>query len=143
MWHRFISKFPLPVDLPFNTPPTALPADELQRLAIKAIRLDENWRRSKTRVRGLCPLIDDKSGQYVEQMQFSPGGKWLWTAQRILKRESWNTRMSLWALEDVENPHRVWSTEIAGIFRSCTVMQHPHGDSAAASLVVGVCENRE
>ncbi len=127
--------------MPSNARPTSLPGDELQRLAIKAIRLDENWQRPQTRVRGLRALIDDKSGQYVDQMQFLPCGKWLWTAQRTLKRETWYTLMSLWSLEDVDNTCRVWSTEISGIYRSCTVFQNSTGDSA--TLVVGVCDHRE
>ncbi|KAH9903043.1 hypothetical protein C8Q73DRAFT_633341 [Cubamyces lactineus] len=141
IWHRLVNKLPLPLDVPHNTSPSTLPGDELQRLAIKAIRLDANWRSKNTRVRGLCPLIDDKSGQYVDQMQFLPGGKWLWTAQRTIKRESWYTRMSLWSLEDVSNSHRVWSTEISGIYRSCTLVQSSEGDFA--TLVVGVCDHRE
>ncbi|KAI0635949.1 hypothetical protein C8Q77DRAFT_1155689 [Trametes polyzona] len=140
IWHRLAAEFSLPLDLPFNTPPSALPGDELQRLAIKAIRLDANWR-GQTRVRGTHPLIDDNSGQYVDQMQFLPGGKWLWTAQRTLKRESWYTRMSLWNLADVTNMHRVWSTEISGIYRSCTLVQSAEGD--LATLVVGVCDHQE
>ncbi|KAI0359843.1 hypothetical protein OH77DRAFT_1419176 [Trametes cingulata] len=141
VWHRLVADFPLPLDLPFNTSPSALSGEELQQLAIKAIRLDVNWRNPNTRVRGLHALIDDKSGQYVDQMQFLPGGKWLWTAQRTLKRESWYTRMSLWSLEDVSNSHRVWSTEISGIYRSCTLVQSSKGDFA--TLVVGVCDHRE
>ena len=127
--------------MPFDTHPTALPADELQRLAIKAIRLDANWRSRKTRVKRMCALLNDKSGQYVGQMQFLPGGKWLWTAQRTIKRESTYTRMSLWSLEDVDNARRVWSTEVSGIYRSCTVVLSPEDDFA--TLVVGVCDQRE
>ncbi|KAI0671758.1 hypothetical protein C8Q78DRAFT_1030750 [Trametes maxima] len=141
LWHRLIADFQLPLDLPYNTQPASLPGEELQRLAIKAIRLDANWQATKTRVRGLRALIDDKSGQYVDQMQFLPGGKWLWTAQRALKRESWNTRMSLWSLEDVSASHRVWSTEVPGLFRSCTLVQSSEGE--CATLVVGVCDHRE
>ncbi|KAI0775192.1 hypothetical protein BD413DRAFT_710198 [Trametes elegans] len=140
IWHRLTADFRLPLDLPPNTPPSALPGEELQRLAIKAIRLDANWC-GDTRVRRLRALIDDKSGQYVDQMQFLPGGKWLWTAQRTLKRESWYTRMSLWNLKDVSSSHRVWSTEISGIYRSCTLLQSKDGDFA--TLVVGVCDHRE
>ncbi|KAI8980200.1 hypothetical protein BD414DRAFT_421160 [Trametes punicea] len=141
VWHRIAADFPLPLDLPYNTSPSAIPGDELQRLTIKAIQLDANWRSPTTRVRGLCALIDDKSGQYVDQMQFLPGGKWLWTAQRTLKRESWYTRMGLWSLEDMSSPQRVWSTEISGIYRSCTLLQSSEGDFA--TLVVGVCDHRE
>ncbi|KAI0833499.1 hypothetical protein BC628DRAFT_1425746 [Trametes gibbosa] len=141
IWHRLAARFPLPLDLPFNTSPSALPGDELQRLAIKAMRLDANWQSPSPRVRGLRALIDDQSGQYADQMQFLPGGKWLWTAQRTLKRESWYTRMSLWNLEDVSNSHRVWATEISGIYRSCTLVQSTQG--GFATLVVGVCDHRE
>ena len=141
VWHRLVSEFPLPVDIPPNTPPTSLPGEELQRLAIKAIRLDANWRQPEPRICGVHELIDDKSEQYVDQMQFLPGGNWLWTAQRTLKRESWYTRMSLWSLEDSDAPCRVWSTEISGIYRSCTVVQSNDGDTA--TLVVGVCDHRE
>ena len=141
MWHRLISEFPLPVDIPLHTLPTALPGDELQRLAIKAIRLDANWRRLEPFVRSVHTLVDDKSEQYVDQMQFLPGGKWLWTAQRTLKRESWYTRMSLWSLEEQETPCRVWSTEISGIYRSCTAVQSDDGE--IVTLVVGVCDHQE
>ncbi|KAI1796830.1 hypothetical protein LXA43DRAFT_984704 [Ganoderma leucocontextum] len=141
VWHKLIAAFPLPIDVPFNTRPTTLPGDELQRCAIKAIRLDANWRRLKTRVRGMRALLNDKSGQYVDQMQFLPGGKWLWTAQRTLKREVSYTRMSLWSLDGVENPRCVWSTEVSGIYRSCTVVQS--GEDDFATLVVGVCDQRE
>lgn len=141
MWHKLIAAFPLPIDVPFNTRPTALPGDELQHRAIKAIRLDANWRRPETRVCGMRALLNDKSGQYVDQMQFLPGGKWLWTAQRTLKREASYTRMSLWSLDDVENARRVWSTEVSGIYRSCTVVQS--GEDDLATLVVGVCDQRE
>ncbi|OJT11446.1 hypothetical protein TRAPUB_11998 [Trametes pubescens] len=140
IWHRLAASFPLPLDLPFNTSPSVLPGDELQRLAIRAFRLDANWRNPRTRIRAVRALIEDK-GQYVDQMQFLPGGRWLWTAQRTLKRESWYTRMSLWNLEDLSNSHRVWSTEISGIYRSCTLVQSSEGDFA--TLVVGVCDSRE
>ena len=141
VWHRLIAAFPHPIDVPFNTPLTALPGDELQRSAIKAIRLDANWRRLKTHVRGMRALLNDKSGQYVDQMQFLPGGRWLWTAQRTLKREASYTRMSLWSLCDAENARRVWTTEVSGIYRSCTVVQS--GEDDFATLVVGVCDQRE
>ncbi|KAI0749768.1 hypothetical protein C8Q80DRAFT_645405 [Daedaleopsis nitida] len=141
VWHRIVAELPVPIDLPWHTHPTSLHGEELQRLAVKAIRLDENWRHPQTRVRGLRSLIDDKSGQYVDQMQFLPGGKWLWTAQRILKRDSWCTRMSLWSVEDANNTCRVWSTEISGIYRSCTVVTSRDGETA--TLVVGVCEHRD
>ncbi|EJF64937.1 hypothetical protein DICSQDRAFT_80777 [Dichomitus squalens LYAD-421 SS1] len=141
VWHRLIAEFPLPIDVPFDTRPTALPADELQRLAIKAIRLDANWRSPKTRVKRTRALLNDKSGQYVDHMQFLPGGKWLWTAQRTLKREATYTRMNLWSLDDVDNARRVWSAEVSGIYRSCTVVQT--GEDDFATLVAGVCDQRE
>ena len=141
VWHRIIAELDVPIDVPWYTHPTSLPGDDLQRLAIKAIKLDENWQHPQTRVRGLRSLIDDKSAPYVDQMQFLPGGKWLWSAQRTLKRDSWFTRMSLWSLEDADNTCRVWSTEISGIYRSCTVI--PSSDGEFATLVVGVCDHRE
>lgn len=141
MWHRIISKLPIPVDVPLNTRPSLLSGDELQRLVIKAIRLEDNWQRDRTRVRGFKALINDNKGQYVDQMQFLPGGKWLWTAQRVCKRESWHTLMSLWSLEDTNNACRVWSTEISGIFRSCAVLQDSEGETV--TLVVGICDQRE
>ena len=141
MWHRLISEFPLPIDLPFNTVPCALPGDELQRLAIKAIRLNTNWGRPAPRVRTLRPVIKHESNDFVDRMQFLPGGKWLWTAERTLKRESWHTRMSVWSVEEVDPPSRVWSTEMSGIFRACAMVQSD--DGATATLVVGVCDHRE
>ena len=59
MWHRIISKLPIPVDVPLNTRPSLLSGDELQRLVIKAIRLEDNWQRDRTRVRGFKALIND------------------------------------------------------------------------------------
>ncbi|TFK87454.1 hypothetical protein K466DRAFT_522407 [Polyporus arcularius HHB13444] len=141
VWHRVVSKLSIPLDLPANTPPTSLHSEELQPLVLKALKLDENWQRPQTRVCRFRALIDDRCGQYVDQMQFLPGGKWLWTAQRILKRESWYTRMSLWSLDHADSTRRVWSTETCGIYRSCTVIQNPDGESA--KLVVGVCDHRE
>ena len=114
-----------------------LPRDELQRVAIKVTRLDANWRRPKIRVRGMRTLFNDKSGQYVDQMQFLPSSNWLSTVQCTLKREASYTRMSLWSLDDVENAQRVWSTEVSDIYRSCTVVQS--GEDDLTTPVVGVC----
>ena len=141
VWHCAIANFPLPIDVPPDTEIASISGDELQRLAIKARRLDVNWRRSQPHVHGLRELTDDKSQQYVDQMQFLPGGKWLWTAQRNLKRESWSTRMSLWYLEERDSPCRAWSTETPGIYRTCTVIKNGHGDTA--TLAVGLFDHRE
>lgn len=51
VWHRIADDSHLPLDLPFDTPASALSADELRRLAIKAIHLDTNWQSPPARAK--------------------------------------------------------------------------------------------
>ncbi|OBZ72297.1 hypothetical protein A0H81_07716 [Grifola frondosa] len=142
LWHQLISDIHLPVDVPHGVLPNALLSDETQQIAIKAIRLDANWRRPSPRIKRTQALLNDMSGMYVDEMQFLSGGNWLLTGQRYRNREGrWYSRLSLWCLEELDNPYVVTGLEMAGVYRSSTLSLTE--DDAYATLVLGVCDHEE
>lgn len=132
----------LPLDIPPGVSMNSLSHDELQSIAIKAMRLEVNWGRKKPLLKRVKPLLGGGSGSYVDEMLFLPGAKWLLTAQRHRQMEGrWSSHVVLWSLEDLENPHELAIIEAAGFYRSSAIELTNGGQSA--TLVVGVNDGTE
>lgn len=112
----------MPLDVPADIPTSQLPSDELQRLAIKAIRLQLNWRRPSSEIKRTTSL-PVTSDALFEFLQFVPGGRWLLVVQGGLRRfEHRNyTRVSFWDLSDTGNPRCVVMFEFTGKHRGSAV----------------------
>ncbi|GJE88747.1 F-box protein [Phanerochaete sordida] len=122
LWHRLVEKSDLPLDVPADTPSSQLPSDVLQRLAVKAIRLQLNWRRPTSEIKRTTSL-PGTSDALFEFLQFVPGGRWLLVVQGGLRRfEHRNyTRVSFWDLSIIEHPRCVVMFEFTGKHRGSAV----------------------
>ncbi|EKM58375.1 uncharacterized protein PHACADRAFT_117258 [Phanerochaete carnosa HHB-10118-sp] len=122
LWHRLTERSDLPLDVPVDIPSTQLSSDELQRLAVKAIRLQLNWRRPSSGIKRTTSL-PVASDALFEFLQFVPGGRWLLVVQGGLRRfEHRNyTRVAFWNLSDIDHPRCVVMFEFTGKHRGSAV----------------------
>lgn len=118
-----------------DTPNASLTADDLQRLAIKAIRLQLNWRRPSSRIKRATSL-GTANDELFELMHLTPGGNWLLTVQGRSRRfeQQIYTKVSLWSLLNIEHPRCVIAFELMGKHRD-TSMTMRNGESAATFVV--------
>lgn len=139
LWHRLIEDFDLPLDIPQNVASNGLSAEELQEVAIKAMRLEVNWRKPISSIKRSAKVQGMTQEQCVH-MQFLPGGKWLLTIQRYhrLLMTRFTTRMSIWSVEDLHHPHRILSVELKGSYRASAFCLCKGCNSA--TLAVGLHE---
>lgn len=139
LWHRLIEDFGLPLDIPQNVAPNNLSADEVQEAAIKAMRLELNWRKPVSSIKASAKVQGMTQEQCVH-MQFLPGGKWLLTVERYhrLLMTRFTTRMSIWSMADLARPYRVLNVELKGTYRASAFCPLKGGSSAI--LAVGLHE---
>ncbi|OCH95392.1 hypothetical protein OBBRIDRAFT_883950 [Obba rivulosa] len=143
LWHRLVAAFEFPLDTLQNTRSTDFSSDELQRSAIKALRLDANWRKPSPRIRRTTALITGTSGSYVDEMHILPGGRWLLTSQRLRQREGrWTSLMTLWSLEDIQHARRIAHVEITGAQRTPAAFALQDGGDSVL-LAVGVHDDTD
>lgn len=120
-----------------DTPTSQLSWDELQRLSIRAIRLQLNWRRPSSKIRHTTSL-PVTSDSIFESLQFVPGGKWLLVVQGVLRRfEHRNyTRASFWDLSNVEHPRCAVMFEFTGKHRGSTVTMRDGGSLVTIAIAL-------
>jgi hypothetical protein len=137
VWHRLIEQSNLPLDVPVDTPASQLSSDELQRLAIRAMRLQLNWRCSSSQIKRTTSL-PVTSDALFEFLQFVPGGRWLLVVQGGLRRfEHRNyTRVSFWDLLDVDQPRCTVMFEFTGKHRGSAVALRDEGTSATVVVAL-------
>ncbi|EGN99271.1 hypothetical protein SERLA73DRAFT_182190 [Serpula lacrymans var. lacrymans S7.3] len=111
LWHQIILNVDLPLDIPFDVDPTSLSAFELQRIVVRAMMLDLRWRDTNMPTFKVTHLARDSRDNYVDKMQLLPGAQYLVTTQR--RGGSTRTRLILWSLKDMRNPHHVASFNVA------------------------------
>lgn len=142
LWHLLIKHFDLPIGIPSDTPIHLFSPDELQRQAIRAIKLERNWIRDPPVIRR-SKMVLGPSREPFAHMELLPEGNWLLTAQRYhrLLMTRFTTRMSVWSLADVSHPYRVINIEISGVYRSSTMALH--SAQSFAILVVAFSEDEE
>ena len=133
LWHRIVQRVDLPLDLPPNTPLSALAQYELQPIVLKAIRLEANWRQRPPRMKAMRLLPRDTNGQYVDDMHFVQGGKWLLTVQRHRQRGGRpGSHLEVWSLED--DPYAIASVDIAGFYRTAALELKEESHSLALAV---------
>ncbi|KAH9928306.1 uncharacterized protein B0H18DRAFT_254307 [Fomitopsis serialis] len=119
LWHRIVQRIDIPLDLPPDTPLSALAHYELQPIVLKALRLEANWRRRPPRLKTLRLLPRDTQGQYVDQMHFVQGGRWLLTVQRNRQRGRPGSHLEVWSLED--EPYAIANVDTTGLYRTAVM----------------------
>jgi hypothetical protein len=142
LWHRIVPTIRVPLEIPADVDPKSLSGAELQKIVIKAIRLEHNWRKATSRITRVTPILQETSDVPIDEMRLLPGARWLVTAQR--NRPSWrlNTTITLWCLEDVNAIYRSAQIEIPGTYRDFAIISHP--GCSWVSLAIGMCMvNRE
>jgi hypothetical protein len=137
LWHRIVPTIRIPLEIPADVDPNSLSGAELQKIVIKAIRLEHNWRKPTSHITRVTPILQETSDVPIDEMRLLPGACWLVTAQR--NRPLWrlNTTITLWSLVDVNAIYRSAQIEIAGTYRDFAVITQP--DSSWVSLAIGIC----
>ena len=135
LWHRLIERSALLLDIPTDIPITDLTADDLQRHAIQAIRLQLNWRRPSSRIRRTTSLGTTCDALF-EHLHFVQGGKWLLAVQSLYRRfENRNyTKVSFWSLSDMHDAHCVAQFEMVGKHRASAVAMRDRDGSATFAI---------
>ncbi|KAI0690002.1 hypothetical protein BC835DRAFT_1529012 [Cytidiella melzeri] len=137
LWHRLAERSDLLLNISSNTVITELPADELQRVVIDAIRLELNWRRSSPRIKRTMSL-NIANDALFEHLHFVNGGKWLLVVQGHPRRfeERVYTQIYFWDLHVLNEPRCVIRFELIGKHRASAVTLHDQEESA--TLVVAL-----
>ena len=137
LWHRIVLTIRIPLQIPADVDPNSLSGAELQKIVIKAIRLEHNWRKPTSRITRVTPVLQETSDVPIDEMRLLSGARWLVTAQR--NRPLWrlNTTITLWCLEDMNAIYRSAQMEIAGTYRDFAVIPDP--DCSWVSLAIGMC----
>ena len=135
LWHRIVPTIRIPLEIPADVDPGSLSGAELQKIVIKAIRLEHNWRKPTSRITRVTRILQETSDAPIDEMRLLPGARWLVTAQR---NRLWrlNTTITLWCLEDVNAIYRSAQIEIVGTYRDFAVISHP--DCSWVSLAIGM-----
>lgn len=142
LWHRIVPTIRVPLEIPADVDINSLSGAELQRIVIKAIRLEHNWRKPTSHITRMTPILQETIGVPIDEIRLLPGARWLVTAQR--NRPLWHlsTTISLWCLEDVDTIYRSTQMEITGTYRDFAIVSHP--DCSWVSLAIGMCtQNHE
>lgn len=137
LWHKIVPTIRIPLEIPADVDPNSLSGAELQKIVIKAIRLEHNWRKPTSRITRMTPILQEPGGVPIDEMRLLPGARWLVTAQR--NRPLWrlSTTISLWCLEDVDAIYRSAQMEITGTYRDFAAISNP--SCSWISLAIGIC----
>ena len=138
LWHRVVSTIRIPLEVPADVDTKSLSGAELQKIVIKAIKLEHNWRRPTSRITRVTPVLQETSNVPVDEIRLLPGARWLVTAQRNRPLGRLSTTISLWCLEDITAIYRSAQVEITGTYRDFAIISHP--DCSWVSLAIGMCE---
>jgi len=137
LWHRIVPTIKIPLEIPADVDTNSLSGAELQKIIIKAIRLEHNWRKPASRITRVTPVLQETTGVPIDEIRLLPGARWLVTAQRNRPLGRLSTTISLWCLEDVDATYRSAQIEITGTYRDFAIISHP--DCSWVSLAIGVC----
>jgi hypothetical protein len=99
----------------------SLSSGELQRIVIKAIKLEQNWRKPTSQIKRISPILRDIDHVSIDEMRLLPGAQWLVTAQRNRPIGKLSTSISLWSLTDLTDIHRSALIEVPGTYRDFAV----------------------
>lgn len=135
-----MARFDLPLNLPPGQSVSTASSDVLQQEAIKAIRLELNWRKPISHIHH-SRSVSQGPREPSTHMQFVPGGQWLLTVQKYhrLLMTRLTTRISVWSFADIDNPRCVFKVELTGVYLNSAIALKPTGDSA--TLVLGIEED--
>lgn len=137
LWHRIVPTIRIPLGIPADVDTNSLSGAELQKIVIKAIRLERNWRRPTSRITRVTPILQETRGVPIDEMRLLPGACWLVTAQRNRPLGRLSTTISLWCLEDADAIYRSAQIEITGTYRDFAIISH--SDCSFATLAIGMC----
>ena len=137
LWHRVVPTIRIPLEIPADVDIKSLSGAELQKIVIKAIRLEHNWRKPTSRITRMTPILQETTNIPIDEMRLLPGARWMVTAQRNRPLGRLSTTISLWCLEDVDTIHRSAQIEIIGIYRDFATISHPN--CSWVTLAIGVC----
>ncbi|KAJ7637740.1 hypothetical protein DFH06DRAFT_1478714 [Mycena polygramma] len=96
LWHQ-LATHNLPLDIDPYVDRNHLPGPKLQAIVTRALRVDNNWRRSNPRIRKLTRLAMDLEN--VSQLQFI-SSEWLVVLRRF------PPSLSVWRVANIEQPYR-------------------------------------
>jgi hypothetical protein len=121
LWHRLVESSGLLLNIPSHTAIATLPADDLQHIAMDAIRLELNWKRRAPMITRTIP-VDVANDTVFEHLHLVPGGKWLLVIQSRHRQfeERIRTNVSFWSLSN-QQPLCTVEFELTGMYRGSDV----------------------
>lgn len=142
LWHQIAAKAQIPLDLPGDRELTSYSGYDLQRIMLKAIRLDRNWRRPTTTIKSLVSFspaaeLDRLS---IDEMRFCGGSQWLVTAQRNRPRGRTSVTFSFWNMWNMRDIYRAAVIEVDGDYKHFAVELGKAGERASLAVTVTFCK---
>ncbi|THH14211.1 hypothetical protein EW146_g6093 [Bondarzewia mesenterica] len=107
LWHQILKSIDLPLDIPHSLDPCELPGPEIQAIVVRALRLEDNWKRPTSLITKYAPIIyGDTNNAVVDGME--------------LLREDGGLSL-LWCLKDVDDIYRAASFDIFAHYKRFAV----------------------
>ena len=129
--------------------PTSLSSSELQTLTVRALTLENNWKRDAPRIRSYRSL-DCSSAAAIDEMFLLNRARWLVTAQRTRRNGSPLAQICLWALPhphthpNLNNDHGAYcaaSLEIPGRYRKIAAVVDEERERATFAVTTDADDN--
>lgn len=130
LWHKLLSDWDIPLDIPLNASPTSLSSNLLREAAVKSLRLDNRWRDPHLEMHHVQRIIS-QNYSFVDGMRLLPGGRWLVTLQH---EQTTRTHIKLWSVGDLKNCHSVFKVTVVGRVR----FLHAHHHHELEQITVGI-----
>ncbi|KAI0049749.1 hypothetical protein FA95DRAFT_795932 [Auriscalpium vulgare] len=141
LWHRIVKRFRLPLDLPPAPDHSSLPAFELQRSIIRALRLECNWRKPHPSISACTAVVHGTSYGAIDEMQLLPGARWLVTAQRLRRMGRPMTTINLWSLNvGKQASYHAGSVDVAGQYKRFAAALNKGADGVTLAITTYAAE---
>lgn len=142
LWHQIAAKAQIPLNLPGDQELTSYSGQDLQRIMLKAIRLDRNWRRPTTAIKNLVSFAPtaELDRQSIDEMRLCGGSQWLVTAQRNRPRGRSSVNFTFWSLHSMHDIYRDAVIEVTGEYKHFAVDLDAAGTRASLAVTVTFCK---
>ncbi|KAI0264503.1 hypothetical protein BC834DRAFT_883408 [Gloeopeniophorella convolvens] len=141
LWHQISTRVPFPLDAP-NVDTRSLPAFELQRLVVKGLALDHNWKATCPRVKE-CTAVNNGGNHPIDEMQLLPGARWLVTAQRMRRLDRPITTISLWFLKNSKEFYLAAFLDVPGQYKRFAVAPRSDRDTATLAITTYAAQQKD
>lgn len=142
LWHQIAAKAQIPLDLPGRGDLGSYSGHDLQRIMLKAIRLDRNWRRPVTTIKSLVSFAPaaEPDRLSIDEMVLCGASQWLVTAQRNRPLGRSSVTFSFWSIRDMRDVYRAAIVEVTGEYKHFAVVHDESRERASLAVTATFCK---